>query len=81
MIIAKDEARHIGAALDSVAGAAGERLVLDARTCDDTAAICSGPRRPRSGRAVARLFTRRPSATVRSSYARTRGCCSSMPTA
>lgn len=41
-IIAKDEARHIGAALDSVAGLAGERLVLlDARTRDDTAAICS----------------------------------------
>src|SRR5919205_3316133 len=39
-IIAKDEERHIGAALESVAGLAGEVLVLlDARTRDRTAAI------------------------------------------
>lgn len=40
-IIARDEQRHIGAALDSVAGLADETLVLlDSRTVDDTAAIC-----------------------------------------
>jgi glycosyltransferase involved in cell wall biosynthesis len=40
-IIAKDEQRHIGAALDSVAGLAGEVIVLlDSRTSDRTAAIC-----------------------------------------
>jgi len=40
-IIAKDEERHIGAALDSVARLAGEVLVLiDDRTRDRTAAIC-----------------------------------------
>jgi glycosyltransferase involved in cell wall biosynthesis len=40
-IIAKDEERHIGAALDSVVGLAGEVLVLlDSRTIDGTAAIC-----------------------------------------
>ena len=40
-IIARDEQRHIGAALDSVAGLADETLVLlDSRTADDTAAIC-----------------------------------------
>ena len=40
-IIAKDEERHIGAALDSVAGLADEVLVLlDAHTRDRTAAIC-----------------------------------------
>jgi glycosyltransferase involved in cell wall biosynthesis len=39
-IIAKDEQRHIGAALDSVAGLAGEVIVLlDSRTSDRTAAI------------------------------------------
>ena len=39
-IIAKDEARYIGAAIDSVAGLAGEVLVLlDDRTRDETAAI------------------------------------------
>jgi glycosyltransferase involved in cell wall biosynthesis len=40
-IIAKDEERHIGAAIDSVAGLAGEVLVLlDDRTRDGTAAVC-----------------------------------------
>jgi glycosyltransferase involved in cell wall biosynthesis len=40
-IIARDEERHIGAALDSVAGLAGEIIVLlDSRTSDGTAAIC-----------------------------------------
>jgi glycosyltransferase involved in cell wall biosynthesis len=40
-IIARDEERHIGAALDSVAGLAGEALVLlDSRTRDRTAEIC-----------------------------------------
>jgi (heptosyl)LPS beta-1,4-glucosyltransferase len=39
-IIAKDEQRHIGAALASVAGLAGEVIVLlDSRTSDRTAAI------------------------------------------
>jgi glycosyltransferase involved in cell wall biosynthesis len=39
-IIARDEERHIGAALDSVAGLADEVLVLlDSRTSDRTAAI------------------------------------------
>ena len=39
-IIAKDEQRHIGAALDSVAGLAGEVLVLlDSRSTDRTADI------------------------------------------
>lgn len=39
-IIAKDEARYISAAIDSVAGLAGEVLVLlDDRTRDETAAI------------------------------------------
>src|SRR4051812_39756529 len=39
-IIAKDEERHIGAALASVAGWAGEVIVLlDSRTSDRTAAI------------------------------------------
>jgi glycosyltransferase involved in cell wall biosynthesis len=39
-IIARDEERHIGAALDSVAGLAGEVIVLlDSRTGDRTAAI------------------------------------------
>jgi glycosyltransferase involved in cell wall biosynthesis len=40
-IIAKDEQRHIGAALASVAGLADEVIVLlDSRTSDRTAAIC-----------------------------------------
>ncbi|MEN9936207.1 MAG: hypothetical protein RLZZ387_2786 [Chloroflexota bacterium] len=40
-IIARDEERHIGAALDSVAGLAGETLVLlDDRTADRTAEVC-----------------------------------------
>ena len=40
-IIAKDEQRHIGAALESVAGLADEVIVLlDSRTSDRTAAIC-----------------------------------------
>ncbi len=40
-IIAKDEQRHIAAALESVAGLADEVIVLlDNRTSDDTAAIC-----------------------------------------
>jgi glycosyltransferase involved in cell wall biosynthesis len=40
-IIARDEERHIGAALDSVAGLAGETVVLlDSRTRDRTAEIC-----------------------------------------
>jgi len=40
-IIAKDEERHIGAALDSIAGLADEVLALvDDRTRDRTAAIC-----------------------------------------
>jgi glycosyltransferase involved in cell wall biosynthesis len=40
-IIAKDEARHIGAAIDSAAGLAGEVIVLlDDRTRDHSAAIC-----------------------------------------
>jgi glycosyltransferase involved in cell wall biosynthesis len=40
-IIAHDEERHIGAALDSLAGLAGEVIVLlDSRTSDHTAAIC-----------------------------------------
>src|SRR5215207_9945443 len=40
-IIAKDEQRHIGAALESVAGLAGAVIVLlDSRTSDHTAAIC-----------------------------------------
>src|SRR4051794_25917754 len=39
-IIARDEERHIGAALDSIAGLAGEVIVLlDSRTRDHTAAI------------------------------------------
>jgi len=39
-IIARDEERHIGAALDSVLGLAGEALVLlDSRSRDGTAAI------------------------------------------
>src|ERR671938_167521 len=39
-IIARDEERHIGAALESVAGLADEVLVLlDSRTSDRTAAI------------------------------------------
>ena len=39
-IIARDEARHIGAAIESVAGLAGEVLVLlDDRTRDGSAAI------------------------------------------
>ncbi|MEO7909868.1 MAG: glycosyltransferase family 2 protein [Roseiflexaceae bacterium] len=39
-IIAKDEQRHIGAALDSIAGLADEVIVLlDSRTSDRTAAI------------------------------------------
>jgi glycosyltransferase involved in cell wall biosynthesis len=39
-IIARDEQRHIGAALESVAGLAGEVIVLlDSRTSDRTAAI------------------------------------------
>jgi glycosyltransferase involved in cell wall biosynthesis len=39
-IIAKDEQRHIAAALDSIAGMAGEVIVLlDSRTSDRTAAI------------------------------------------
>lgn len=42
-IIAKDEERHIAAALDSVAGLADEVVVLlDDRTADATAAICRG---------------------------------------
>jgi GT2 family glycosyltransferase len=49
-IIARDEERHIGAALDSVAGLAGEALVLlDSRTRDRTADIC----RERGARVVA----------------------------
>jgi glycosyltransferase involved in cell wall biosynthesis len=40
-IIARDEERHIGAALDSVAGLADEVVVLlDDRSADRTAAIC-----------------------------------------
>jgi (heptosyl)LPS beta-1,4-glucosyltransferase len=40
-IIARDEEKHIGAALDSVAGLAGEVLVLlDGRTRDRTADVC-----------------------------------------
>lgn len=40
-IIARDEERHIGAALESVAGLADEALVLlDARTSDGTAEVC-----------------------------------------
>ncbi len=40
-IIARDEARHIGAAIESVAGLAAEVLVLlDDRTRDESAAIC-----------------------------------------
>ncbi|MFO7169022.1 MAG: glycosyltransferase family 2 protein [Chloroflexota bacterium] len=40
-IIARDEERHIGAALDSVAGLADEVVVLlDDRTRDRTAALC-----------------------------------------
>jgi glycosyltransferase involved in cell wall biosynthesis len=40
-IIARDEEKHIGAALASVAGLAGEVVVLlDARTTDATAAVC-----------------------------------------
>src|SRR5215217_1416594 len=39
-IIAKDEQRHIGAALESIAGMADEVIVLlDSRTSDRTAAI------------------------------------------
>src|SRR3954469_24545690 len=39
-IIAKDEQRHIGAALESIAGMAGEVLVLlDSRSSDRTADI------------------------------------------
>ena len=39
-IIARDEQRHIGAALESVAGLADEVIVLlDSRTSDRTAAI------------------------------------------
>jgi glycosyltransferase involved in cell wall biosynthesis len=39
-IIARDEQRHIGAALESIAGLAGEVIVLlDSRTSDRTAAI------------------------------------------
>ena len=42
-IIARDEERHIAAALDSVAGLADETVVLlDDRTADGTAAICRG---------------------------------------
>jgi glycosyltransferase involved in cell wall biosynthesis len=49
-IMAKDEERHIGAALDSVAGLAGETVVLlDSRTRDRTAEIC----RDRGARVVA----------------------------
>jgi glycosyltransferase involved in cell wall biosynthesis len=41
-IIARDEERHIGAALDSLAGLAAETLVLlDARTTDATAAVAA----------------------------------------
>jgi (heptosyl)LPS beta-1,4-glucosyltransferase len=41
-IIARDEARHIGGCLESVAGLADELLVLlDERTADDTAAIAA----------------------------------------
>lgn len=38
-IIAKDEARHIGAALDSVAGLGAALVLLDERTRDHTAAV------------------------------------------
>lgn len=41
-IIARDEARHIGGCIDSLAGLADEVLVLlDDRTRDETAAICA----------------------------------------
>jgi glycosyltransferase involved in cell wall biosynthesis len=41
-IIARDEGRHIAGCIDSLTGLADEVVVLlDDRTCDDTAAICA----------------------------------------
>lgn len=41
-IIARDEARHIGGCIDSLVGLADEVVVLlDDRTCDETAALCA----------------------------------------